>query len=125
MSHWRKRLGKQGEIAAKKYLLQKGYCILEENYTCDIGEIDIVAKEREELVFVEVRTKTGAEFGLPEESVDKRKLSKLVKLSYHYLAQFKKTHFKKEQKFRIDLIAVEMDRNTGKLRDLRHLKAIH
>lgn len=69
--------GKLGEEIAKKYLEDKGYKIIEQNYKTRYGETDIIAKSGKELVFVEVRTKIGENFGTPEDSLDKRKLKKL------------------------------------------------
>ena len=69
--------GRLGEKIARKFLEKKGYKILEQNYRTKFAEIDLVAKQGKELVFVEVRTKRGEMFGTPEESLDKRKLRKL------------------------------------------------
>lgn len=69
--------GKLGEEIAKKYLEGKGYKIIEQNYKTKYGETDIIAKCGKDLVFVEVRTKIGENFGTPEDSLDKRKLRKL------------------------------------------------
>ncbi len=69
--------GKRGEEIAKEYLEKKGYKIVERNYKTKYAEIDLVAKRKNELVFVEVRTKIGDYFGTPEETIDKRKLRKL------------------------------------------------
>ena len=70
-------VGKIGEEIARDYLQKKGYKILEQNYRTKFGEIDLVAKDGKELVFVEVRTKTGEDFGTPEESLNYRKLQKI------------------------------------------------
>ena len=69
--------GKLGEEIAKKYLENKGYKIVERNYKTKYAEIDLVAKRKNELVFVEVRTKVGENFGSPEETIDRKKLRKL------------------------------------------------
>ena len=69
--------GKIGENIAKEYLEKKGYKIIEQNYKTRYGETDIVVNCGKELVFVEVRTKIGDNFGTPEDSLDKRKLRKL------------------------------------------------
>ena len=66
-----------GEAIAKKYLEDKGYKIIEQNYRSKFAEIDLVVKQGKELVFVEVRTKRGEMFGTPEDSLNKRKLRKL------------------------------------------------
>lgn len=119
MSQWRKKIGALGEDAAKDYLVENGFIIVERNYTCRYGEIDIVAKEQDTLVFVEVRAKTVKRYGLPEESIGKEKMKRLIKLVYHYLA--KKNGM---QKCRIDLIAVEIGRDNGRVNAIRHIRGI-
>ncbi len=69
--------GKVGEEIARKYLEKKGYKIIEQNYKTKYAEIDLVAKKGNELVFVEVRTKKGENFGTPEETINNKKLRKL------------------------------------------------
>jgi len=71
------QIGQVGEEIAKEYLEKKGFKILERNYKTKYGETDIIAKCGKELVFVEVRTKIGENFGTPEDSLNKRKLRKL------------------------------------------------
>ena len=62
----RRITGKRGEAAAIRFLKKRGYSILDTNYHCRSGEIDIVAREKDSIVFVEVKTRTSIEFGLPE-----------------------------------------------------------
>lgn len=69
--------GKIGEEIAKKYLEEKGYKIIEQNYKTKYAEIDLVAKKGNELIFVEVRTKKGENFGTPEETINSKKKRKL------------------------------------------------
>lgn len=63
---------------AGRFLQEKGYRLLDANYRCRWGEVDIVAQEGDELVFVEVRTRRGAEYGTPEESVTAAKPRRLI-----------------------------------------------
>lgn len=70
--------GKEGEEIAHEYLKKQGYKILKRNYRTKRGEIDIIAEKRGCLVFVEVRTKVGEQFGTPEETLDWKKRRKLV-----------------------------------------------
>ena len=65
----RKGTGVQGEQAAQDYLKKKGYRIVETNFRTRYSEIDIVARKKDTIIFVEVRTKTSRKFGSPEESV--------------------------------------------------------
>ena len=69
--------GRLGEDLARKYLQKKGYKILEQNYRTRYAEIDLVAREKDVLVFVEVRTKVGEQFGTPEETLNFKKLQKV------------------------------------------------
>lgn len=68
----------EGENAACEYLKKLGYGILERNYSCRVGEIDVIAVDKGVVVFVEVKSRTGTDFGLPEESVDLRKRKKII-----------------------------------------------
>ena len=71
-------LGIYGEKLALKYLKKQKYKILEKNFRCALGEIDIVAKDGEFLVFVEVKTRSSNAFGEPMEAVDFYKQRKLL-----------------------------------------------
>lgn len=82
-------LGDQGEILACNYLRQAGYEILEKNFRCKVGEIDVVAKRKGKISFVEIKTRTSAAFGYPQEAVDKNKQKKLLKLAAWYLKKRK------------------------------------
>ena len=82
-------VGKIGEDMARKYLEDKGYEILEQNYKTKYSEIDLVAKKHGELVFVEVRTKVGENFGTPEDTLKNKKMGKVRFNALSYVA-FKK-----------------------------------
>lgn len=81
--------GRDGEEIAKSYLIKKGYQILTQNYHSRFGEIDIIAKDKDCLVFVEVKTRSNSAFGTPLEAITIFKLRKLIKTSQFYLNQFK------------------------------------
>ena len=102
----RKHLGAFGEQVATEYLKKRGYEILQLNYRCSVGEIDIVARDGDSLVFVEVRTRSSRQFGTPEESVTPAKQAKLIELAESYLQE----HQISNQTWRIDVVAVEVDR---------------
>ncbi len=70
-------IGKLGEKIAREYLEKKGYNIIEQNYKTKYAEIDLIAKKKNTLIFVEVRTKTGEEFGTPEDTINRDKKRKL------------------------------------------------
>ncbi|MEW8972807.1 MAG: YraN family protein [Tissierellaceae bacterium] len=77
--------GRVGEGVARKYLLDKGYRILESNYRNRIGEIDIIAFYRGVLVFVEVKTRTNTNFGYAYEAVNRKKQLKIINTSMIYV----------------------------------------
>ena len=80
-----KSLGFKGECAAAKYLENKGLKILDRNWKCKLGEIDIVAKNDDVIVFVEVKTRSNLELGLPEDAVGPKKRRKYESLAAIYL----------------------------------------
>jgi len=82
-------LGRKGEILAASFLRRSGYSIREINFRCPIGEIDIVAKEKGELVFVEVKTRKSSQLGYPEQAVGIRKQRKMSQLALWYLQEKK------------------------------------
>ncbi len=81
----KKLLGRVGEKRAVKYLKELGYEILETNFTTDIGEIDIIAKDEEYIVFVEVKTRSSINYGMPSEAVNSKKREKYKNLASLYL----------------------------------------
>ncbi|OIO75566.1 MAG: YraN family protein [Elusimicrobia bacterium CG1_02_37_114] len=81
------KLGKDGEDRAVKILKKNGYRILERNFHTGLGEIDIIAKDDNVLVFIEVKTRSNLSFGLPQLSVDTRKQNRLIKLALLYIKQ--------------------------------------
>jgi putative endonuclease len=101
----RKEVGKLGEKLAKKFLKRKGYHIRETNFRCHGGEIDIVARKKDYLVFVEVRTKSNLDFGTPEESITQSKKEKLINLALTYI----NSHKNLPPLWRIDVVAIEVD----------------
>jgi putative endonuclease len=113
----RKDIGRLGENLAAEHLKNQGYSLIETNYRCPRGEIDIIAQEGECIVFTEVRTKTGNGFGTPEESVTSAKKKHLIESAYTYLEE----KDKQQADWRIDFIAVELDRNNKPSR-IEHYK---
>ena len=86
---FRPSLGDRGETAACGFLKGHGYEILEKNYKCKLGEIDVIAKRRGRLAFVEIKTRTNTRFGVPQEAVDLRKQTKIFKVAQWYLKEKK------------------------------------
>ncbi len=103
----RQGTGKSGEAAATAYLEEKGFVVVERNWRCKAGEIDIVARDGSTVVFVEVRTKTVRSHGSGLESVTHRKLQKLTRLSDYYLS----LHGLENIPARIDIIGIDMERD--------------
>jgi putative endonuclease len=81
------QLGARGEALAEKYLKGAGYRILARNYRCRYGEIDLIAEEGGNLVFVEVKTRSGSGFGHPLEAVDRHKRGQLSRAARRYLEE--------------------------------------
>ena len=77
--------GSNGEDFATQFLLEKGYKICERNYRCKVGEIDIVALDKDEIVFVEVKTRTQSKFGMPAEAVDGRKKNHIYRVAEYFV----------------------------------------
>jgi putative endonuclease len=101
----RRETGTLGEKLACDFLYRNGYNIIETNFRCPEGEIDIVARHGDTLVFVEVRTKTSWWFGRPEESITRTKMSRLKTAA----ARYAESHFDLPESRRIDVIAIEMN----------------
>lgn len=112
------KVGKIGEDIAKKYLKKQGYKIIEQNYKTKFAEIDLITKKDNQLIFVEVRTKTGLDFGRPEQTIRRKKLRKLKRNVAHYLK-----YNNCNGSYRIDAIGVILDKNRNK-KQLRHFKNI-
>ena len=113
----RLEVGATGERLAVDYLKGLGYEILQRNFRCRQGEIDIIAQRDDCLVFIEVRTKKGREFGTPEESITSSKKEKLIALAEAYL----QTLTRPPLSWRIDVVAVELAPDGGLLR-LDHIE---
>ena len=101
----RRDVGVLGEKLAGEFLKQRGYHILQTNYRCPEGEIDIVARHKDSLVFIEVRTKKSLEFGSPEESITAVKMGRLRAAAYRY----QQAHDNLPASWRIDVVAIELD----------------
>jgi putative endonuclease len=95
-------IGAEGEIQAVKYLKKQGYKIVETNLVTHFGEIDIVANEKKNIVFIEVKLRRTKEFGLPADAVDKRKQSKIIKSALQYIKLKNLTG----NNFRFDVLAI-------------------
>ena len=100
MSH-NQRIGIWGEETASEYLLQKGYEVVGRNVRTPYGEIDIVAKQGNTIIFVEVKTRTSNKMGLPEESITARKREHMIACAEHYAME------NEIDDWQIDVISIE------------------
>ncbi|MGQ9617649.1 MAG: YraN family protein [Candidatus Aminicenantia bacterium] len=108
-------LGKKGEELAVKYLKNSGFEIVERRFRASRGEIDIVAKEKDTLVFVEVKTRKSNEFGSPLEAVDERKKAQIRKIAGIYISK----KYKKFIPCRFDVIGIKLK---NKDYDISHIR---
>ena len=100
-------IGKIGEDIASKYLIEKGYIIIERNFRCKQGELDIIAKFEESIVFVEVKTRTNKKYGEPIDAVTYMKKMHILKSINYYLY----SKGIENQSIRIDIIEVYIREN--------------
>lgn len=118
MPSLKRKLGDIGEEVAIKYLKKQGYQILERNYQKKWGEIDMVVKQNNKLIFIEVKTKKSASKILPEEQVGFYKQKRLIRTAKTYLLE---KNYPLETNWQIDVIAIELDLEKRRA-NLRHIK---
>ncbi len=92
MQNSKQILGKEGERIAERYLKSKGYKLVERNYRCPVGEMDLIALDHRVIVFVEVKTRSDDRFGVPLESVHRRKQQRMIKAALFFLSQHRLHH---------------------------------
>jgi len=80
-------LGRNGEDIAAEYLKKQKYRLLDRNFRCPAGELDLIFEKKEWLVFVEVKARTSADFGVPEEAVTGRKKKRILRAAEWYVAE--------------------------------------
>ena len=107
--------GRLGEDAACKYLKKKRYQILERNYHTRYGEIDIVAKKGDCVAFVEVKTRSATDYGMPSEAVTLSKQQKIIKTAQTYIQEQDL-----DAVFSVDIIEVLLEK--GKVASLNHIE---
>ncbi len=127
------KLGQLGEDIAKKYLEERGYKILEQNCKNKYGEIDLVCGlpagrqgDKNTIVFVEVKTRTGEQFGTPEDSLKRGKIKRLMKNAQAYMMGITKRNPNKPipLPYRIDAICIVLEKG-GEIRRLNHYENIN
>lgn len=102
-SDGRQQLGAEGEAAARSAVRQRGYVILAERYRTRLGEIDLIARDRDTIVFIEVKTRRDVAYGGGAAAVTARKQRRLVRVAEMFLAQARFTHVP----CRFDVVAVD------------------
>lgn len=112
-------LGNWGEEVARDYLLERGFSLLERNWRCLEGEIDLIVEKDARLRFVEVRTRSTDAFGSPEESLTPEKMDRLQASGWRYLESAGRLN----EDFQFDLIAVETSKS-GEVSRIEHYECI-
>lgn len=114
----KRSIGNKGETYATMFLQKKGYCVIQRNLYTPLSEIDIIARKRATLCFIEVKTRTTLSCGFPEEALTARKYRLLMKSAWWYVHNHGYTGL-----WRIDLIALLMN-SFDEVEDIRHYKHV-
>lgn len=115
--NYNKKIGKEGEDRATEYLEKQGYIILNRNYVTNSGEIDIIAKDKNEYVFIEVKSRTTNKYGIPVESINKDKMNHILISSQYYICR----NGLNSEFIRFDVIEIYM--NNKKI-NINHIKNV-
>lgn len=127
MTNKRQKLGAAGEALTVQYLQTAGLTVVDRNWRCAVGELDIIAREEAPdysaggtlapwLVLIEVRTRRGNRYGTALQSITPRKAAKVVEVAAHYVQ-----HAQWQGPWRIDVVAVQMD-GQGRLLEIDHIR---
>ncbi len=116
MLNKRQQFGKDSESLAAKHLKKNGYKILEQNYRNKLGEIDIIAKEKGTLVFVEVKARKTHVFGNPKWAVTPKKQRKISMVALYYLKAANKTHVKA----RFDVVSLSLAKDNPQIEIIKN-----
>ena len=112
----RRELGQRSERTAEDFLQRQRYAILARNYRCGLGEIDLIAQDRDVIVFVEVRSHTGERFGDPLESITFRKQRQIAKAALDYVMRQRV----EDRPFRFDVIGILWDGDTPRISHVKN-----
>ncbi len=110
-------LGKNGEDIATEYLIKNNYKVIERNFYCKSGEIDIIALKNNYIVFIEVKSRSNDKYGLPSEAVTKAKLEHLYKTARYYLY----TRNLQDEFVRFDVIEVYFENSNYKVNHIQQI----
>ena len=100
--------GKEGEEIAREFLVNKGFKLIESNYSNNLGEIDLIMSDKDWLVFVEVKLKIGDKYGTPEEMINTNKLRQIRRVAEAFLI-LESPISKNFSKFRIDAVCIVLE----------------
>lgn len=102
MNRYKQRLGEKGERLALQFLQRNGYKIITRNFSCRLGEIDIIARQGKVTVFIEVKTRSSSNFGLPQDSIKARKIKHMFRCAQFYIRNYANP----EGDFRFDVVSI-------------------
>jgi putative endonuclease len=105
MEDTKRARGVRGEDLAVAYLKKKGYKVIERNYRCQWGEVDLIARHKGTLIFVEIKSRSSSDFGLPQDAVDRFKQEKLIQAAKAYMAEH---HLQETIPARFDVVAIQL-----------------
>ncbi len=110
-------MGNTGEKRAADFLQSQGLSVIECQYKKPFGEIDLICQDGEEVVFVEVKTRSSSVFGYPEDSVTPQKIGHILRVAQSYLLEKKRT----ESPWRIDVVAIEFHESPPKITHIKNI----
>ena len=117
MTHHNKLVGGYGERLAGRYLVSQGLVLLDRNWRCPAGEVDLIARDGADVVFVEVKTRRSVRFGPPSEAVGPEKVRRLRRLAVQWLAANQRGGF---EQVRFDVVSVLLGRSAA----VQHLRGV-
>lgn len=113
---YKQKLGKSGEDLAVSFLKKNGFEILERNYRFGHKEIDIIGKDKNTIVFIEVKTGRSKNFGSPQERVNLKKQKSLIEVAQDYIQKNNLPNFD----FRFDVVAIEFEKGNRKIEHIKN-----
>jgi putative endonuclease len=116
MPHQKQKFGEAGEAIAARHLEKKGYRIIEKNYRTKLGEIDLIAKDRDTIVFVEVKSRRSRQFGNPKAAVTPQKQRKISMVALQYLKATRRNN----ASARFDVAAVTVTRDKPRVEIIKN-----
>lgn len=111
-------IGRLGEQLVADYLQKQGYKILCKNFRCKLGEIDLIAREGKDLVFVEVKSRSNYSYGLPQESVHQKKQLKLRQVAAYFIQK----NGCMDSRCRFDVVAVTFSKEPEQVASIEIIK---